>query len=113
MMPANFTSKSQEAIQDAQMIAHANGQQGVEPIHLLSAITAQEEGFVVTVLKKLEVSIPALRADIDRILESLPKQHTFERGPAGQVMLTPPLAQALQTAAHKAKQFGDEYISTE
>ncbi len=113
MMPANFTSKSQEAIQDAQMIAHANGQQGVEPIHLLSAVTAQEEGFVVTVLKKLEVSIPALRGDLDRILESLPKQNTFERGPAGQVMLTPPLAQALQTASQKSKQFGDEYISTE
>ncbi len=95
------------------MIAHASGQQGVEPIHLLSALIAQEEGFVVTVLKKIEVSIPVLRADISRILESLPKQNTFERGPAGQVMLTPPLAQALQVASHKAKQFGDEYISTE
>lgn len=112
-MPTNFTSKSQEAIQEAQGIAHANGQQGVEPIHLLAALILQEEGFVVTVLKKLETNIPALRGDVDRILESLPKQGNFERAPQGQVMLTPPLAQALQTAAHKAKQFGDEYISTE
>jgi ATP-dependent Clp protease ATP-binding subunit ClpB len=113
MMPANFTSKSQEAIQEAQMIAHQSGQQGVEPIHLLSALVAQEEGFVVTVLKKIEVSLPVLRGEIIRVLESLPKQTTLERGPAGQVMLTPPLAQALQTASEKAKQFGDEYISTE
>ncbi|MFA5946770.1 MAG: ATP-dependent chaperone ClpB [Patescibacteria group bacterium] len=113
MTPNNFTSKSQEAIQEAQMIAHANGQQGVEPIHLLTSLVAQEEGFVVTVLKKMEVSIPALRSDIGRVLESLPKVQTVERAPGGQVMLTPPLAQALQVATQKAKSFGDEYISTE
>jgi len=113
MTPNNFTSKSQEAIQSAQMIAHANGQQGVEPIHLLTSLVAQEEGFVVTVLKKMEVSIPALRSDIGRVLESLPKVAILERGPSGQVMLTPPLAQALQVATQKAAAFGDDYISTE
>ncbi|MDQ5952751.1 MAG: ATP-dependent Clp protease ATP-binding subunit ClpB, partial [Patescibacteria group bacterium] len=71
MIPNNFTSKSQEAIQHAQFLANENGQQGIEPIHLLSSLVSQEEGFVVSVLKKLEVSLPALRGDIDRILDTL------------------------------------------
>ncbi|MFA5945447.1 MAG: AAA family ATPase [Patescibacteria group bacterium] len=113
MPPNNFTSKSQEAIQEAQIIAHGSGQQGVEPIHLLSALVSQEDGFVVTVLKKMEVSLPALRADIARVMDTLPKMQSVERNQGGPVMLTPPLAQALQVATQKAKQFGDEYISTE
>lgn len=113
MIPNNFTSKSQEAIQQAQFLANENGQQGVEPIHLLSALVSQEEGFVVSVLKKLEVSLPALRGDIDRILDTLPRHANVDRGGIGQVMLTPNLAATLQVAHQTAKQFGDEYISTE
>lgn len=113
MIPNNFTSKSQEAIQHAQFLANENGQQGVEPIHLLSSLVSQEEGFVVSVLKKLEVSLPALRGDIDRILDALPRHANVDRGGLGQVMLTPALATTLQVALQKAKQFGDEYISTE
>lgn len=113
MIPNNFTSKSQEAIQRAQFLANENGQQGVEPIHLLAALVTQEEGFVVSVLKKLEVSLPALRGDIDRVMDTLPRHASVDRGGIGQVMLTPNLANVLQTALQKARQFGDEYISTE
>jgi ATP-dependent Clp protease ATP-binding subunit ClpB len=113
MIPNNFTSKSQEAIQHAQFLANENGQQGVEPIHLLAALVGQEDGFVVSVLKKLEVSLPALRGDIDRILDALPRHPHVDRGGVGQVMLTPALASTLQVALQKARQFGDEYISTE
>jgi len=113
MIPNNFTSKSQEAIQQAQFMANENGQQGVEPIHLLGALVSQEDGFVVSVLKKLEISLPALRGDIDRILDTLPRHANVDRGGIGQVTLTPALANTLQVALQKARQFGDEYISTE
>ncbi|MFZ2682157.1 MAG: AAA family ATPase [Patescibacteria group bacterium] len=113
MIPNNFTSKSQEAIQHAQFLANENGQQGIEPIHLLAALVGQEEGFVVSVLKKLEISLPGLRGDIDRILDSLPRHANLGKGGIGQVMLTPALATVLQVALQKAKHFGDEYISTE
>ena len=94
-------------------MANENGQQGVEPIHLLSALISQEDGFVVSVLKKLEISLPALRGDLDRILDTLPRHASVDRGGVGQVMLTPALANTLQVALQKARQFGDEYISTE
>lgn len=113
MLPNNFTSKSQEAIQNAQSIATENGQQGVEPVHLLASLLSQEDSFVVTILKKLEVSLPALHGDVDRVLDSLPRHSRLDRGGMGQIILTPQLAHALQTASARAKQFGDEYISTE
>ncbi len=113
MIPNNFTSKSQEAIQNAQFLATENGQPGVEPVHLLAALVAQEDGFVPTILKKLEVSMPSLRGDIDRILDSLPRHARVERGGLGQIILTPQLASVLQQASSRAKHFGDEYISTE
>ncbi len=113
MIPNNFTSKSQEAIQNAQMFADENGQQGVEPIHLLAALTRQESGFVVTIFQKMATSLPALLGDIDRMCDSLPKQLKRERGGIGQIILTPALAHVLEAAAKTAKHFGDEYISTE
>ncbi|MCR4312431.1 MAG: ATP-dependent chaperone ClpB, partial [Candidatus Uhrbacteria bacterium] len=113
MIPNNFTSKSQEAIQNAQFLATENGQPGVEPVHLLAALVAQEDGFVPTILKKLDVSMPSLRGDIDRILDSLPRHSRVERGGLGQIVLTPQLATVLQHASSRAKHFGDEYISTE
>ncbi|MFH1631564.1 MAG: ATP-dependent chaperone ClpB [bacterium] len=113
MIPNNFTSKSQEAIQFAQMTANENGQQGVEPIHLASALLAQQDGIVVTVLQKMDINIPNLRANIDQILDNLPKQQGFAQGGIGQVLLSPTLARVLQVAGKKAKQFGDEFISTE
>jgi ATP-dependent Clp protease ATP-binding subunit ClpA len=38
MLPQNFTTKSQEALQLAQQLALGNGQQALEPIHLLAAL---------------------------------------------------------------------------
>ncbi len=113
MIPNNFTSKSQEAIQSAQAFADENGQHGVEPIHLLAALARQEGGFVVTIFQKMATSLPALLGDIDRMCDSLPKHSKRERGGIGQIILTPPLAHVLEAAAKTAKQFGDEYISTE
>lgn len=113
MIPNNFTSKSQEAIQGAQMLANDNGQQGVEPIHLLAALLHQEDGIVVSVLEKMTVAVPALTMQVDKILDSLPKTSGFEVGGVGQVLLTQQLARVLQVAGAKAKEFKDSYISTE
>ncbi len=113
MIPNNFTSKSQEAIQRAQFVANDNGQHGVEPLHLLASLLSQEDGFVITMLKKMEVPLSALRGDIERLLQSLPRHADVDRGTVGQVMLAPSMATVLQQAGQKAKQFGDEYVSTE
>lgn len=112
-MPKNFTSKSNEAMQAAQMIAADNGQHGIEPIHLLAALLAQEDGIVFTLLLKLGTNIHALQHEVVRLLDSLPRNASVESPAPGQIFLTPPLAHVLNNAAKIAKRFNDEYISTE
>ncbi|PIQ67788.1 ATP-dependent chaperone ClpB [Candidatus Uhrbacteria bacterium CG_4_10_14_0_2_um_filter_41_7] len=113
MMPNNFTTKSQEAIQLAQIIANDHGQQGIDPIHLLRAILEQNDSIVITILQKLDVNLLQLKSEVGTILETLPKTFQQDQGNFGQVLLSQTLGKVLASASDASKKFGDEYISTE
>src|SRR3989339_1836190 len=88
MNPQSFTHKSQEAIQHAQTIANEHGQPQVEPPHLFFALLEQEEGVVVSVLKKMNVDIERLRTHIEAMIASLPRQFgMMNTGGMGQVLM--------------------------
>ncbi|KAA0206373.1 ATP-dependent chaperone ClpB [Candidatus Uhrbacteria bacterium] len=112
MIPQNFTTKSQAALNLAQHLALSNGQQALEPVHLFAALLEQEDGVVPAVLKKLAVDVDALKDDADDLLLELPKV-AVGMGGAGQLYLSPAMAKVLQTAERTAAQFKDQYISTE
>ncbi|MCC6563305.1 ATP-dependent chaperone ClpB [Candidatus Uhrbacteria bacterium] len=112
MIPQNFTTKSQEALNLAQHLALSNGQQALEPIHLFAALLEQADGVVPAVFKKLSVDVDDLKAEADDILNDLPKV-AVGMGGAGQLFLSPAMAKALQGAERVAAQFKDQYISTE
>jgi ATP-dependent Clp protease ATP-binding subunit ClpB len=111
MLPNNFTHKSQEALQLAQSFALDHGHPALEPLHLLFGLLSQEDGLVPTILKKIGLNVTGLLADVRGGLERLP--HVQGMGGAAQVNLTNDLAKILQQAATIAKNFKDEYISTE
>jgi len=111
MLPQNFTTKSQQALQLAHQLALEHGQQALEPIHLLAALLEQEDGVVPAILKKLAIDTASLKGDIDDLLMRLPK--TQGMGGLGQLYLTPEIAKTLQNAERAANQFKDAYISTE
>ena len=112
MLPNNFTTKSQEAIQRAHMTAVENGQQQLEPLHLFYALVSDTESVVVSLLQKLGVDLSTMRAEIDKELRSLPRV-TAPHAPKGQVFLSEALARTFQNAEQASKEFGDSYISTE
>jgi len=112
MMPNNFTTKTQEALQIAHQLAVENGQQALEPIHVFFAMLEQEDGAVVAILKKLSVQLPSLRAATEAALTQLPKV-TTSAGSLAQLYLSQELGKMLQAAERAAKHFKDEYISTE
>jgi ATP-dependent Clp protease ATP-binding subunit ClpB len=112
MIPQNFTTKSQEALNLAQQLALSNGQQALEPIHLFSALLEQEDGVVPAVLKKLAVDVDTLKGEADDVLNDLPKV-AVGMGGVGQLFLSPAIAKTLQVAERIAAQFKDQYISTE
>ena len=112
MLPNNFTTKSQEAIQRAHALAVRLGQQQLEPLHLFYALTEQDDGVIVSLLSKLGADIPAIKGDIQRELDSLPRVQA-PHAPQGQVFLAESLARTFQNADQAAKEFGDKFISTE
>ncbi len=110
--PQQFTTKSQEAIQLAHRIAVSNGQPAVDTVHLFSALLEQEDGVVLSILKKLQTDIPFLRGNIERILQNLPRQQGGGMS-ANQLLLSQPLSKVFVGAEKAAQHFRDEYISTE
>lgn len=112
MQPQHFTTKSQEAIQLAHHLAMSNGQQAVEPAHLLAALLEQEDGVVPAVLKKLQTDVPTLKGALDNVLLSMQKMNA-QQGGVGQIYLSPELSRTFVNAERAAKFFKDEYISTE
>lgn len=114
MLPQNFTLKSQEALQKANAIAHENGQQAVEPIHLVAALTEQEDGVVSAIVNKVIQHPPDLEAEVRSILQDLPHQPFID--PAGgltQMYMSQQTVRVIADAAKKAKEFKDDFISTE
>jgi ATP-dependent Clp protease ATP-binding subunit ClpB len=104
-----FTIKAQEAIQQAQSMADKLGHQEVLPEHVLAALVEQEEGIIPPLLQKLGAAPRALRADLQRELDRLPKV----QGVSGQLYLSGRLRKGLDKAWEEAQRLKDEYVSTE
>ena len=104
-----FTVKSQEALQEAQSLAAAEGHQEIGAVHLLLALLGQKEGLVRPVLERVEVPIASLEKGLKDALNRLPRVHG---APAGQY-LSPELQAVLEAAQREAERLKDEYVSTE
>src|SRR5688572_17549287 len=68
-----LTTKSQEALHKAQLIAEGNGQQAIEPGHLLKAILEVDTNVVPFLLKELNINDKMVIKTVDSIVASYPK----------------------------------------
>ena len=103
----NFTIKSQEVIQKAIDLTRQNGQQLIEPVHILKALIGESETIVNFVFQKLGANLNSVNLAIDKDIESLPKVS------GGDVTLSRESNEALQKAIDFSKSMGDEYVSVE
>src|SRR5450755_2677669 len=103
-----FTLKAQEAIQSAQDIAARHDHQQIEPLHLLGALVAQQDGIVPPLLARLGVRPDTLAGEIEARLGRIPKVTG-----AVQQQMSPAANKVLEGAFVEAEQFKDEYVSTE
>jgi len=69
----NFTIKTQEALQKAQLLAQELGHQQIENEHIFKAITQVDENVTPFLLKKLNVNIQLFIQILDKNLQSFPK----------------------------------------
>jgi ATP-dependent Clp protease ATP-binding subunit ClpB len=112
MIPQNFTTKSQEAIQGAHQTALGNGQQTVEPAHLLVALLSQEGSVVPSLMKKLQVEVSRLVGEVEASVARLPRV-SAQSGGVGEIYMSQELVRVFVSAEKAARFFKDEYISTE
>ena len=95
-----LTLKAQEAFQSAQDIAARHDQQQVEPLHLLGALVAQQDGVVPPLLARLGVRPETLAGEIEQGLGRFPKVTG-----AAQQHLSPAANKVLEGAFVEAETF--------
>lgn len=103
----NFTIKAQEAVQKAIDLAQANGQQMIEPGHVLKGVMLVGENVTNYLFQKLEVNIRSLESGLDKQIESYP------RVSGGDPMLSRETNSVFQKANDFASKMGDQYVSLE
>src|SRR5690348_10200746 len=103
-----LTVKAQEALQAAQEMGARGGQQQIEPLHLLWALVAQDDGVVPPLLEKLGVPATRLAGEIEKQIARLPKVTGIS-----QQYLSNASNEVLQKAFDEAQSLKDEYVSTE
>src|SRR5580700_259407 len=103
-----LTVKAQQALQAAQEMGGREGQQQIEPLHLLWALLAQGDGVVPPLLEKLGVSPASLASEVEKQMARLPKVSGVS-----QQYLAPATNKILETAFDEAQRLKDEYVSTE
>ncbi|MCW2863302.1 MAG: ATP-dependent chaperone ClpB, partial [Actinoallomurus sp.] len=109
-MDYKLTQKSQDAVSTAVRRAATEGHPQVEPAHLLVALLSQGDGTARPLLEAVGADPQALRRRAEEQIAALPKA-------AGATVGAPQTSRALlvvlNTAANRAKQLEDDYVSTE
>ena len=102
-----FTIKAQEVVQEAVNTAQMNGQQTIEPIHVLKGILTKAKDVSTFIFQKLGVNANQVSMLVDQEIQHLPKVQ------GGQPYLSNDANSVLTKAMDTAKQMGDEFVSVE
>ena len=102
-----FTIKAQEAVQQAVNTAQLNGQQVIEPVHILKGVMEKAKDVVNFIFQKLSVNAQQIDLLISQEIQHLPKVQ------GGQPYLSNESNNVLVRAQETAQKMGDEFVSVE
>ena len=102
-----FTIKAQEVVQEAINTAQANGQQTIEPVHLLKGIMLKAKDVANFIFQKLGVNAGQIDMLVGQELQHLPRVQ------GGQPYLSNDTNTVLNKAVERSQQMGDEFVSVE
>ena len=102
-----FTIKAQEAVQSAINIAQRNGQQTIEPVHILAGVMDKGKDVINYVFQKIGVNAQAVETAIQNEMSHLPKVS------GGEPYLSPETNQVMQRTIETSQKMGDEFVSIE
>ena len=102
-----FTIKAQEAVQSAINIAQRNGQQTIEPVHILAGVMDKGKDVINYVFQKIGVNAQAVETAIQNEMSHLPKVS------GGEPYLSSETNQVMQRTVETSQKMGDEFVSIE
>ena len=102
-----FTIKAQEAVQEAVNTAQQNGQQSIEPVHLLKGVMVKAKDVAGYIFQKLGANASQIEMVVDSEIKRLPRVQ------GGQPYLSNDANTVLQHAQDFAQKNGDEFTSVE
>jgi len=103
----NFTLKSQEAIAQAQLIAHSYKHARLETLHILKALIELDPNVIPYLLKKLDANPKMILQVIERQIQSLAK------GTGNDIYVSPTANTAIQKAIVFSNELRDDFVSLE
>jgi ATP-dependent Clp protease ATP-binding subunit ClpB len=104
-----LTTKFQQALADAQSLAVGNDNSYIEPVHVLSALIAQEDGGTASLFARAGVNVARLRETLKGAIGRLPKVE----GQGGEVQISRELNNLLNLTDREAQKRGDQFIASE
>ena len=102
-----FTIKAQEVVQEAVNTAQRQGQQSIEPVHLLKGVMVKAKDVATYIFQKLGVNANQIDTVVDSEIQRLPRVQ------GGQPYLSNDANNVLQRAQDFATKNGDEFTSVE
>ena len=102
-----LTTKFQQALADGQSLAAGADNPYVEPVHVLSALLAQEDGGAL--LARAGVNVPGLKESAKKAMDRLPKV----QGTGGEIQISRELTGLLNLTDREAQKRGDQFIASE
>ena len=103
-----FTIKAQEAVQQAVNTAQLNGQQVIEPVHILKGVMEKARDVANFIFQKVGVNAQQIDLLVSQEIQHLPKVQG-----AGQPYLSNEANQVLMKATEQSQKMGDEFVSCE
>jgi len=105
-----LTTKSQEALNKAQELAHQNSQQQVDCEHLALALAKQQDGIIPTLLQKNGVKLAEFESDIQTGINHLAKVQGVS---STDLYYSNEFKQSLDSAQTETNALQDDFVSTE
>ena len=102
-----FTIKAQEAVQQAVNTAQLNGQQVIEPVHILKGILEKAKDVTTFIFQKLGVNAQQVEMLTDQEIKHLPRVQ------GGQPYLSNESNNVLVRAQELSQKWGDEFVACE
>ena len=105
-----LTTKSQEAVQAAQELAHQHSHQEVDGEHLAFVLSEQVDGIIPGLLQRAGIDLVGFKKDLGN---ELGRRARVQGVSSADLYLGNDLRQVLDAAQAEATQLGDEFVSTE